>query len=138
MGLVQRLPELEDWLSKHAVTWTLLTDAEYKLLIRAWAATFRPIIESPGRYLSGGRALRTLQSKFPCNVAMFSGLRIRSAENTGGRGPSGYNVENLSSINIPLGRELEIIVVADNLTWGCSLSREEGYERFYEEESTDV
>ena len=138
MGQVKRLPELESWLTEHSVTWTLVTDVEYESLIRAWISTFRPIIESRGRYLSGRRAMKALESRLPCNVAIFSGLRIRVARNAGGRGLSGYNVESLSAIDISLARQLELIVVADNLAWGCSLSHEEGYEKFYEEESTDA
>ena len=136
MSLVQQLPELEAWMAPHAISWEILSDTEYKLLVNAWASAFRPVVQSGGRYLSGNRAIRALQSRLPCSVAIFSGLKIAAAANMGGRGPSGYNVQGLSAIDAMMARELELVVVSDSLVWSYSFSHEEGYEKFYEADPT--
>ena len=135
MGLVQRLPEVESWLTREAASWESLSDAAYKGLVRDWHATYSSLVESGNSRARGGRALEAVQKRLPAEVVLFSGVSVPRVANLGGRGAAAYRADALAGLNLDVLRRQELLLAAVDLSWCCLFSHETGalvHEQFYE------
>lgn len=140
MGIVRTLPELESWLDDHADDWAPLHDREYKAVVGRWSGLFGPLIEA-GSSAGDSRATAALKSRLPCDVFLFSGLRVERLLNTGGRGAAAYEAVGLCDLDTELANILELVAVSVDFSWCCVFSHEAGswvWERLYEREQVDT
>ena len=126
MGIVRALPNLEAWLEADADSWSGLSDAEYKSLVRRWFEGFLHLVEADASSFRGSRALLAVESRLPANVYLLSGVRVPALANAGGLGPAAYLANELRSIRAELANRLELIVVSENFAWSCVFSHEAG------------
>ncbi len=141
MGIVRTLPELESWLDDHAAAWVPLPDREYKALVGRWSGLFGPLIDPRRPAAVGSRALSSLKSRLPCDIFLFSGLRIERLSNAGGRGAAAYQAVGLGDLDTELANSLELVAVSVDLSWCCVFSHEAGSwvsEQLYGREQSDT
>jgi hypothetical protein len=137
--IVRELPELEDWLSGQAESWSAICDHDYAALVRRWRGLFLPLVASAARTAQGARAMQALAKRLPADVWLFSGVAVPQVANLGGVGAAGYRAAGLKSLHRELANRLELIVAADDLSWTCVFSHEAGaftWECLYEIRST--
>ncbi len=72
------------------------------------------------------------QSFLPASCYIFSGIRVETAANMGGKISQGYFSEGLIKIDWDLCISEEIIISAQDFSYTIVCSHEEGYETFYE------
>jgi hypothetical protein len=135
MGVVLALPDLENWLDAEAESWSALADKDYAALVRQWCEEFLPLVAAGTHSSRGNRAMAAIAARLPADVCLFNGLQVPELMNAGGRGPAGYRVTGLRHVRRELANQLELIVVANDLSWSCVFSHEAGafaWESFYE------
>ena len=141
MGIVRTLPELESWLDDHTTSWVPLHDREYKALVGQWSDLFGPLIEARSPASGGSRATAALKSRLPCDVFLFSGLRVEQLMNTGGSGATAYQAVGLGDLDTDLANRLELVAVSVDFSWCCVFTHEAGswvWEQLYEREQADT
>ncbi len=126
MGIVRALPDVEDWLTAEAESWSLLSDRDYIDLVRRWRVEFLPLIAF-GPSFRGERAMQILAKRLLADVYLFSGVEVLELSNTGGRWAAGYRAVGLPSLWRKLANQRELVVVAGDLSWSCVFSHEAGY-----------
>jgi hypothetical protein len=126
VGLIRALVILEDWLDGHAVSWLLLSDREYAVLVRDWSIVFGPLIGANASSRRGHRAFEEFHARLPCDAVLFSGVDVPRLANMGGRGASAYRAVQLRSLERALANNLELIVASVDLSWCCVFSHEAG------------
>ena len=70
-------------------------------------------------------------------MLLLSGIGIPEVANLGGRGAAGYRATELTFLDLDLARNLELVVVAHDLSWCLLLSHETGswtHEEFWQRE----
>jgi hypothetical protein len=127
MGLVRGIESLEDWLDGHAACWLRLSDREYVVLVRQWTSSFVPLIEADAPSRRGHRAFEEFQTRLPCEVVLFSGVKVPRLANEGGHGPSVYHVFGLQSLDRVLANKLELVVAPVDFAWCFVFSHEAGF-----------
>jgi hypothetical protein len=135
MGKLWNAPELEAWLADHADSWFLLAEHEYTAVVDRWRALFWPLIEAGNVTHKGHRAMLVLQSRLPCDVLLFNGVRIPRVMNLGGRGRAAYRSVGLRALDRELANQLELVVAPVDLSWCCVFTHESGgygWEQLYE------
>ncbi len=125
MGIVRVLPDVEDWLTAEAESWTFLSDRDYIDLIRRWRVEFLPLIAF-GPSFRGERALQIVAERLPADVYLFSGVEVPELANTGGRWAAGYRAVGLRSLWRKLANQRELVIAAGDLSWSCVFSHEAG------------
>jgi len=126
MGIVRSIPEVEAWLSDHSESWRMLSDSEYRALVRDWNAKFRPLIEQEQTTSTGSRALDLLAGHLPADIILFSGIRVPEVANLGGSCACGYSASGLTLLDHNLLRQKELLTCAPDLSWSCLFSHETG------------
>jgi hypothetical protein len=76
MGFLRTIPEIDAWLDSDATSWSAVSEAEYKGLVRRWSETFAPLVAADAKCTKGGRAMVSLQARLPTNVIVVSGLPV--------------------------------------------------------------
>jgi hypothetical protein len=135
MGKFQKLPQLECWLDIHAASWFLVPDHDCTALVDQWSAVFWPLIEADNITYHGHRAIMVLESRLPCDVFAFNGVKIPRLINLGGGGRAAYRVTGLRSLDRDLANRLELVMTPVDLSWCCVFTHEAGafgWEHLYE------
>jgi len=55
MGILRAIPEIDAWLDKDATSWSVVSELEYKALVRRWSETFAPLVAAHAKCTKGGR-----------------------------------------------------------------------------------
>ena len=134
MGFVRRSLRLEGWLDDHSESWSLLSDREYKALVKSWSTLFIPLIESGKRSFEGYFAIEAFGKHIPADVYLFSGIRIPQLLNNG-LVAFAYRTDQLCELDRDLANCLDLVVVNSNMAWSCVYSHEAGswvWEQFYD------
>jgi hypothetical protein len=134
MSILRAIPDIESWLDNDAESWCAVSDAEYKALVRRWSETFAPLVAADAKCTKGGRAMVSLEARFPTDLTVISGLQVPELCNTGGRGPAAFRAQALMRVERNWANRMELILVADDFSWACVFSHEAGafvWEQFY-------
>src|ERR1043165_6770330 len=137
MGILRAMPEIEAWLDTDATSWSVVSEPEYKALVRRWSETFAPLVAADAKSTKGGRAMVSLQARFPANVIVMSGVAVPELCNTGGRGPAAFRAQGLMRVDRDWANSMELILVPDDFSWSFVFSHEAGafvWEHLYEAE----
>ena len=131
MSIMNVFPAIEKWLDADAESWSPLSDQDYVALVRQWRNDYMPLIAGGEYVFQAGRAIHAFEGRLPTNVWLFSGVHVPELANMGGSGAAGYQAVKLRSLRRELASELELIVVACDLSWSCVFSHET-WEQLYE------
>jgi hypothetical protein len=141
MGIVRVLPGVEDWLDAEAESWSPISDREYVAIVRRWRDSFLSRIAANTPSSQGNRAMQAIAERLPTDVWLFSGVEVPELANAGGLGAAGYHAVGLRNLRRELANQMELVVVAGDLSWSCVFSHEAGewvweclYERTQEAE----
>lgn len=126
MGILRAIPDIEAWLDTDAVSWSTVSDAEYKALVRRWSETFAPLVASGSKCTKGGRAMVSLEGRLPADVIVVSGLPVPEFCNTGGMGPAGFRAQGLIRVDRVWANRMELVLVSDDFLWTIVFSHEAG------------
>ena len=126
MGILRAIPEIEAWLDTDATSWSVVSEPDYKALVRRWSETFAPLVAADAKCTKGGRAMVSLQARLPANVIVMSGMPVPDLCNTGGRGPAGFRVQGLRHVDRDWANSMELILAADDFSWAFVFSHEAG------------
>src|SRR5262245_39298437 len=99
MGILRAIPEIEGWLDNDATSWSVVSEPEYKALVRRWSETFAPLVAADAKCTKGDRAMVSLQARLPANVIIMSGVPVPELCNTGGRGPAAFQTQGLMRVD---------------------------------------
>lgn len=126
MGILRAIPEIEAWLDAVATSWSVVSESEYKALVRRWSETYAPLVVADAKCTKGGRAMVSLQARLPANVIVISGLPVPELCNTGGRGPAAFRAQGLMRVDRDWANSMELILAADDFSWAFVFSHEAG------------
>lgn len=137
MGILRAITEIEVWLDSDATSWSVVSEPEYKALVRGWSETFSPLVGGDIRCAKGGRAMVSLQTRLPANAMVISGLPVPELCNTGGRGPAAYRAHGLMRVDRAWANRMELILASADFSWTLVFSHEAGafvWEHLYDAE----
>lgn len=111
MGFIRRNSAIEIFCDEHGIEWELLSDQEYKSLLKDWRASFEKLIfEKNG--IKGDSAVECLKQRLPLDFYIFNmpdnryfGVRSREPKNT-----FAYRVFSLNIIDRELFNREEVIM----------------------------
>ena len=126
MGILRAIPEIEAWLDTDAVSWSVVSESEYKALVRRWSETFAPLVAAEAKCIKGARAVASLQGRLPANVIVMSGLPVPELCNTGGQGPAAFRAQELMRVDRDWANSMELILASDDFSWAFVFSHEAG------------
>src|SRR5262245_36536606 len=99
MGILRAIPDIEAWLDADAISWSAVSDAEYRAMVRRWFETFAPLVACDSKCTKGGRAIVSLEGRLPADVIVISGLAVPELCNTGGLGPAAFRAQGLIGVD---------------------------------------
>jgi hypothetical protein len=126
MGILRAIPEIEAWLDTDATSWSVVSEPEYKALVRRWSKTFAPFVATDAKCINGGRAMVLLQARLPANVIVMSGVPVPKLCNTGGQGPAAFRAQGLLRVDRDWANRMELILASDDFSWALVFSHEAG------------
>jgi hypothetical protein len=126
MGILRAIPDIEAWLDTDAISWSAVSDADYKALVRRWSEVFARLVAAGSKCMKGGRAMVSLEARLPADVIVISGLRIPDLCNTGGMGPAAFRAQGLMRVDRDWANRMELVLVADDFSWTIVFSHEAG------------
>lgn len=128
MGLLSVNPELETFLDAETDRWRMLSDKEYRDLIRRWRETFEAKFHSTDPQLTGQHALAHVESQLlPASGFVFQVPGYRYGPASASRKTAfAYEFEQMSGTNHDLLNWEDAILVDADMTWCCFYTHEAG------------
>ena len=123
MAVVRSNPSIEAWLTHSADSWSLISDAEYRVLVDRWRHVFAASIAGPSA-VQGPTAVAEFEAHLPAAVILFNGVSVPQAAVTGARHPHAYKAANLRSVASELAHEFDLVLVNDAFSYCCICTHE--------------
>jgi hypothetical protein len=124
MGIIARDLHLEEYLDTYSKEWFLLSDKEYRTLIKEWKISFEErLISKSTVHLE--KVNESLKSKFPINCFVFNCPNYGYLPNNQGADRQqtyAYKVNNLSSLDRNVLNSIGSILCSENFSFMCAFN----------------
>ena len=125
LPIVSRSPAIEEWLDASADGWSVVSDVDYRALVRRWRERFGGHLRAPFATQSP-HALEGFSALLPATIVLFSGCSVPEAAATGGSFAHAYRATGLRSVDEELAHSLDLILLDEDFAFCCVCTHESG------------